>query len=83
MKTDRPIYLVHNFSDVRAAIDVQVNGGAKIANETLPVDYTEADLTVTGHNRIYNDSEFNDHREMTLHLAIAGKDVTENKEKTI
>jgi len=24
--TDKPVYLVHNFSDVRALMDVEVNG---------------------------------------------------------
>jgi len=81
--TDRPVYLVHNFSDVRAAIDVQVNGGPKIANLTIKDGYTEVDLTTTGHNIIYNDSDFAPHGEMGLHLILAGKDATPGKEKTI
>jgi len=32
--------MVHNFSDVRAAIDVSING-EKIANDTIPTDPTK------------------------------------------
>lgn len=82
-QTDRPVYLVHNFSDVRAAIDVQVNDGAKILNETIKEDYTEADLSTTGHNIVYNNSDHAPHGEMALHLILAGKDATPGREKTI
>jgi len=37
---DKDIYMVHNFSDVRAAIDVKINGKI-IANDTIPTDPTK------------------------------------------
>jgi len=35
LETDKSIFFVHNFSDVRAAIDVKINGEI-IPNNTLP-----------------------------------------------
>lgn len=65
---DLSIYLVHNFSDVRHAIDVQVDGGAVIENNTIPADPFDWE---TGHNVVYNDS---DNREiMEMHLIVNGK----------
>jgi len=54
LNTDKPIYLSHNFSDVRAAIDVIVDGGDKTENDTIPV--SQADW-VTGHNVVLNISD--------------------------
>jgi hypothetical protein len=40
LDTDKDIYFVHNFSDVRAAIDVRFNGKL-IANDTIPANPTD------------------------------------------
>jgi hypothetical protein len=37
LKTDKDIYFVHNFSDVRAAIKVKYEG-VEVANDTIPTD---------------------------------------------
>jgi len=37
LETDKDIYFVHNFSDVRAAIKVKYDG-AEVANDTIPTD---------------------------------------------
>jgi hypothetical protein len=37
LKTDKDLYFVHNFSDVRAAIKVKYNG-VEVANDTIPTD---------------------------------------------
>jgi hypothetical protein len=37
MENDKTIYFVHNFTDVRAAIDVTLDG-KKIENNTLPAN---------------------------------------------
>lgn len=49
--TDKPIYLSHNFSDVRAAIDVIVDGVDLTLNDTIPA--SEADWA-TGQNLVLN-----------------------------
>jgi hypothetical protein len=49
--TDKPVYLSHNFSDVRAAIDVIVDGGEITLNNTIAAN--EADW-VTGQNLVLN-----------------------------
>jgi hypothetical protein len=53
-ETDRDIWFVHNFSDVRAAIDVKVDDSALVANNTLHT----ANSWLTGHNVVYNDTEY-------------------------
>jgi hypothetical protein len=35
-QSDKHIYLVHNFSDVRAAINATVEGTGQIMNDTIP-----------------------------------------------
>lgn len=40
LDTDKDIYFTHNFSDVRAAIDVKINGEI-IPNNTIPTDPTK------------------------------------------
>jgi hypothetical protein len=51
LNTDKPVYLSHNFSDVRAAIDVIVDGGEITLNNTIAAN--EADW-VTGQNLVLN-----------------------------
>jgi hypothetical protein len=48
---DKPIYLSHNFSDVRAAIDVIVDGVDLKENNSIAA--SEADW-VTGQNLVLN-----------------------------
>jgi hypothetical protein len=68
-ETDKPIYFVHNFTDVRAGIDVKVNNlpitAEQFANDTtinFPKDW------VLGSNVLY---EHNDVRE--FHFIVNGK----------
>jgi len=35
LNTDKPLYFVHNFTDVRAKIDVKFDGGDIIPNNTI------------------------------------------------
>jgi hypothetical protein len=37
LESDKSIYMVHNFSDVRAAIKVYA-GGEKVQNDTIPAN---------------------------------------------
>lgn len=78
--TDHPIYLSHNFSDVRAAIDVIVDGGNKTENNTIAAN--EADW-VTGQNLVINITDLNSTEPQYLHTVFNGKDVTEGVEKKV
>ena len=42
-ETDKPLYFVHNFTDVRAAIDVQLDGKV-IANNTIGATQAEWEM---------------------------------------
>jgi hypothetical protein len=62
--TDRPVYFVHNFTDVRAKMDVTFNGD-EIANDTIsmfPKDYE------TGHHVLFEDPEIRE-----FHYVVTGK----------
>jgi hypothetical protein len=59
---------VHNFSDVRAAIDV-VHGGQNMLNNSIP---SNPQFYQTGQHAVYNDSDYHD--PMELHLIVNGKD---------
>lgn len=54
--TDHPIYLSHNFSDVRAAIDVIVDSNNKTENNTIAA--TKGGW-VTGQNLVLNITDLN------------------------
>lgn len=51
--TDESLFFVHNFTDVRAAIDVKYDGGEIIPNNTIPA--SPADY-VTGQNLVLNNT---------------------------
>jgi co-chaperonin GroES (HSP10) len=73
--TDKGIYLVMNFTDVREKIEV-ITGGEIIENMTL-VNKT-APLLQTGDNIIYNDTATRE-----IHLMINGRNMTRNKIKLV
>lgn len=69
--TDKDIYLIHNFTDVRAKIEF-LTGGDSILNKTLLT--TSNALRQTGTNVVYNDTSV---REM--HYVINGKNKTRSQ----
>ena len=67
--TDKPIYMITNFTDQRASVDIKVeNDDDFIANETL-LEFSE-DEWLLGHNIIYNDTATRE-----IHYIIAGNDL--------
>jgi hypothetical protein len=53
LENDDSLYLVHNFTDIRAEMDVKFNGGKNIANDSIaeaPQDYK------TGQHILYEDT---------------------------
>ena len=70
LQTDKNLYMVMNFSDVRAEVDV-ITGGQIVPNMTL-VNKT-ATQWQTGDNVIYNDTA-----TKQIHLVINGKNMTKN-----
>ena len=52
-ETDKSIYLVHNFTDVRAGIEVRYNGEL-VENNTITSNINDA---LPGHNLVLNDTE--------------------------
>ena len=67
--TDKNLYIVHNFTDVRAKVDFVVNGKDLIPNMTL-VNKT-SDLWQTADNVLYNQTE-----KREIHYVINGKNTT-------
>lgn len=67
--TDKPIYLVHNFTDVRQAIEVRLNGNL-IENNTIAASNSE---WKAGHNLVLNDTETRE-----LHLIVNGFNQSSN-----
>ena len=65
--TDKSLYLVHNFTDVREAINITVNGYL-IDNNTIPSD---SNSYMIGQNVVYNDTATRE-----LHLVVNGKNKT-------
>jgi len=59
LPTDESIYFVHNFTDVRAAIEVKYDGDL-IANDTIPAN---PDDYISGQNFVFNNTNPNDTRE--------------------
>jgi hypothetical protein len=68
---------VHNFSDVRAAIDVQVDGGPVIENNTL---HTAVEWE-TGHNVVYNNTTYP--LPLELEFIVNGKGATQVSRRTM
>jgi hypothetical protein len=62
--SDKPLYLVHNFTDVREAVEVRLDGEL-IDNNTIPTSDGEYQA---GHNLILNDTETRE-----VHLIINGQ----------
>jgi len=74
--TDKDVYLVHNWTDIRAAIDVKVRkdaGYELMPNLTIPSNSAEYQL---GQNIIYNETAIRE-----THLIITGKNTSENPYK--
>jgi predicted metalloendopeptidase len=71
LETDKNVYVVHNFSDVRALMDVKIGNNQQFyQNNTLPsFDINYADFK-TGQNMFYNESK----RE--FHIVFNGKNAT-------
>ena len=68
-EADRDVWFVHNFSDVRVAIDVTKDNGPIIPNNTL---FT-SNSWETGDNVVYNDSEIHPRERMEVQLIVNGK----------
>jgi len=74
--SDKSLFFVHNFTDVRAKITVKVEGKS-FANNTipaLPADY------VTGQNLVLNNTNPNITMEQTFSFIINGKNKPKLKE---
>jgi len=69
MENDKTIYFVHNFTDVRAAIDVTLDG-VKIENNTLPADPKDY---MTGQNIVQNITDLNSVQEQLFKFVVNGK----------
>lgn len=48
LPTDKDIHFTHNFTDIRAAYDVTVNGGEKISNNSIAA--SESDWKIGQHH---------------------------------
>jgi len=70
--SDKPVYIVHNYTDVRAIMDVDIGSQKKIfGNDTLPSqDITYANYE-TGQNIHYNETD-----KRQFHMVFTGKNVT-------
>jgi hypothetical protein len=78
-ENDKNIYFIHNFTDVRALMDVDVNG-VMYANETLNSsnwDITNTQLE-TGMNVLYNDTEVEE-----FHFIVNGRNNSLRPDKNI
>jgi hypothetical protein len=75
--TDKSLYFVHNFTDVRAAYDVKHESSDLILNNTIP---SNPDDYVTGQNFIFNNTNPNDTREQQFSFIVNGKNMTRWKE---
>lgn len=73
------MYFVHNFSDVRAAIDVKFNGKL-IPNDTIPSN--PADYYI-GQNLVRNITDLGSKEEQLLSFIVNGKNNTKWKESTL
>lgn len=71
-ETDRELYIKHNFTDVRAAIDVRMNGGNLTENDTIAA--AVADWR-TGQNLVQNITDLNNTDPQFLNLVFSGKDI--------
>jgi len=72
-ETDKNLYLVHNFTDVRALMDVTV-GTQPFFNNTIPEGFDVTDATMTtGQNILYPAEGMEE-----FHLVINGKNLTGN-----
>jgi len=71
--TDKPIYFVHNFTDVRQAVEVRLNGNL-IENNTIPSSSSDYHC---GQNLILNDTETRE-----VHLIVDGYNQTNPLEES-
>jgi len=69
LDTDKDILFVSNFSDVRQAIQVKVDG-VLFENDTIPTDGFSQ--VMTGHNIVYNDSDIWDEMELKYYVTGFG-----------
>lgn len=68
--SDKSVYLIHNFTDVRAGIEVKDRStGALIKNDTI--DHANFNDIVAGQNLVLNDTETRE-----FHVVINGKNKT-------
>ena len=79
LDTDKSIYFVHNFSDVRAAIDVKFNGQL-VENNTIPA--SSADYYV-GQNLVRNITDLGSKEEQYLKFIVNGRNNTKWRESTL
>jgi hypothetical protein len=81
-ETDKNLYLVHNFTDVRALMDVKI-GQQWFFNNSLPTTQDITDTTmVTGQNMLYAVEGSPGDKNEEFHMVINGKNLTgypENK----
>ena len=67
LETDKPVYFVHNFTDVRAEINVTTDG-YQVLNETLPSKLMTDTNFQTGQNVLYNTTDVRE-----FHFVVTGK----------
>jgi len=70
LEDDKPVYFVHNFTDVRAEINVTV-AGKQVLNDSLPSKYIDDVNFKTGQNVLYNQTEVRE-----FHWVVTGKDAS-------
>jgi hypothetical protein len=79
LETDKSVYFVHNFTDVRAKIEIKLDGQL-IENDTIPAnpsDYT------TGQNLVRNITDVQSNEEQLLKFVVNGKNSTPYKSRML
>ena len=70
--TDKPIHFTHNFTDVRAKIDVKVNGDYFVKNNTIAKDEKDWEF---GQNNVRNITDLSSKEEQLLTWIMSPKGI--------
>jgi hypothetical protein len=73
-ETDKNLYLVHNFTDVRALMDVKIGQQWFFNNSLPPAQDINDNTMLTGQNMLYPQKDF--HTTEEFHMVINGKNLT-------
>lgn len=79
LDTDKDIFFVHNFSDVRALIEVKMNGQI-IANDTIPTNPAEY---YAAQNLVRNITDIGSKEEQLLSFIVNGKNNTKWRDNSM